>query len=87
MTAPNQCAFPNNIVSEFYDTGLSKREYFAAIALQGLMANSRFYESAGMVPHEFAKKAVQHADALIAALRQNEYGIDPEYEAMKADIG
>jgi hypothetical protein len=37
MTQPNHVAFPNN-ESAIEFKGLSKREYFAGIALQGLLA-------------------------------------------------
>lgn len=51
--------------------GLTKREYFAAAALQGLLPR---------VTHEFGKpeeiiyaeRAVRYADALIKALNKNE---------------
>jgi len=43
--------------------GLTKREYFAAMALQGFLAS----EEKGY-PNQFTNSAVQAADALIAAL-------------------
>lgn len=46
-------------------SGLTKREYFAAMAMQGFMAND--YRA---TPETFAMKAVQMADALIAALNK-----------------
>ena len=45
--------------------GLTKREYFAAMALQGLLANSGLNDN----PDD-AKTAVEIADALIARLNQ-----------------
>lgn len=43
--------------------GLTKREYFAALAMQGILAQS------GSLPMDLvAKDAVQAADTLIAAL-------------------
>jgi len=48
-----------------YDDGLTKREYFAALAMQGLMANEEFsYDSCKAI----AEKAVEQADELLAAL-------------------
>ena len=42
--------------------GLTKREYFAAAALQGFLANG------WNAPKEIAERAVEFADALILAL-------------------
>nr|WP_290226343.1 hypothetical protein [Trichocoleus desertorum] len=50
---------------EIIATGLTKREYFAAIALQGLMASTTFADG----PHN-AELAVNAADALIAELNK-----------------
>lgn len=49
--------------------GLTKREYFAAMAMQGLLAQTSqdFGYSEGLV---LAKAAVQQADALIEALNR-----------------
>lgn len=47
--------------------GLTKRELFAAIALNGLCAGRTEYEDYGDSEH-YAKIALQHADALINAL-------------------
>lgn len=58
--------------------GLTKREYFAAMAMQGLRANvtEDVIELAVQtkIPMEaiIAKCAVQHADALIKELNKNE---------------
>lgn len=70
MTQKDELAFPMMVDGIPY-VGLEKREYFAAIALQGLMANSSFYESAGMNPEQFARRAVQCADALINQLNED----------------
>ena len=48
--------------------GLTKREYFAAMAMQGLIANC-FYGT-GIPDEQHAIKAVQMADELINALNQ-----------------
>lgn len=64
MTDPKDNAFAATDVSE----GLSKREHFAAMAMQGLCANSipgRHHQ------HDFlATEAVGIADALIEALNK-----------------
>lgn len=63
MTNPNDNAFPNSAYPSA--AGLTKREYFAAMALQGLHANR---------PYAFtvdnAGESVKAADALIAALNK-----------------
>ena len=55
--------------------GLTKREYFAALALQGILANSGIHDmikikaiSAGDVLDFHTEMAVDHADSLIEAL-------------------
>jgi len=73
-------AFPSQI---FYDEhlagcsdGLTKREYFAALAMQGLLASRRwefcqpdgFWENQGPPLRELAEFAAQAADSLIREL-------------------
>ena len=62
-TKKNESAFP--IIAEDYiiDGGLTKREYFAAMALQGLLAD---YESESI--EDYSKYAVKLADSLIEEL-------------------
>ncbi len=43
--------------------GLTKREYFAAMAMQGMVGMERYYQ-----PETIAKHAVKCADALLSAL-------------------
>jgi hypothetical protein len=63
---PNTPAFPALYGQTNGADGLTKREYFAALAMQGLCANSipgshRYFQM-------MAIDAVAHADALIAEL-------------------
>ena len=58
MTNPNDAAF---------SYGLTKREYFAAMALQGLLAQPSYLDF-----HLKAEKAVRLADALIEELNKKE---------------
>jgi hypothetical protein len=54
-------------------SGLTKREYFAAMAMQGLLARSEFsWEQEIQFGHcvQCAKLAVQAADSLIAELNK-----------------
>ena len=47
------------------EVGLTKREYFAAMAMQGILAN----ENTGLSPNEVvAKESVKLADLLLAEL-------------------
>ncbi len=68
-TTPTQSAFPlcvgdHGEIAEI-NHGLTKREYFAAIALQAL---GRYLLDGGSNANEIAKEAVYFADALIEAL-------------------
>lgn len=65
-------AFPIfNSDGDYYDlsAGLTKREYFAAKALQGLLANPEFFHASDhrLLP----KKAIEAADGLIDLLDQS----------------
>jgi hypothetical protein len=57
-----QVTNPNSPVTH----GLTKREYFAAMAMQGLLTESQVLDN----HDKFAKFAVQAADALIAELNK-----------------
>ena len=59
----NTIEYNNNYVS----MGLTKREYFAAMALQGLLAND-----SGLITSK-ARDAVQAAEALIEILNKPKY--------------
>lgn len=59
----NTIEYNNNYIS----TGLTKREYFAAMALQGLLAND-----SGLITSK-ARDAVQAAEALIEILNKPKY--------------
>lgn len=71
MTAnPEDNAFPIYQSSGRYEaceSGLTKREHFAAIAMQGLLASNTPFAA-----NRVAISAVKHADALIAALNDEE---------------
>lgn len=62
-TEPNDPAFNQNA-----EIGINKREYFAAMAMQGLLINAmefgRTHET------EISRQAVLYADALIAELNK-----------------
>ena len=75
MTKPNdpiayvdeiQAIENSNEYNRFLNYGLSKREYFAAMAMQALVSNPSRYE----LPQDFAAIAVKYADALILGLNK-----------------
>lgn len=65
MTKPEQTAFPFPLSTNFY-CGLTKREYFAIRALEGLLANS----SLNVTKSYEVSLAVEYADLLIAELNK-----------------
>lgn len=83
MTNPNDPAFPEAKVVETNGTwinsisgGLTKREYFAAMAMQGIIGSSEFMRSIAEVAKKdpnsqtiiLAQNALLYADAIIAEL-------------------
>lgn len=50
--------------------GLTKREYFAAMAMQGLIAGCGFQLMGQVDEYQFHKQAVQLADLLLAELEK-----------------
>lgn len=67
MIRGTENVFP--IIVDTEGIGLTKREHFAAMALQGLLANATYFEVENM-PETDAKLAVEYADLLIAALNK-----------------
>jgi hypothetical protein len=70
MTNPNDLAYPigNDEGYPVYP-GLTKREFFAAMAMQGYLASYAGLSSSPFVEH-IASKATQFADALIEELNK-----------------
>lgn len=77
MIEANGSAFPR-LDQDYKENGLTIRQYFAAMAMQGLLSNSdatdvigNIHESKKMRPEEIVVLiSVQHADALIAELNK-----------------
>lgn len=73
MSNESNLAFPIDALSPWHK-GLTKREYFAAMAMQGFIANSQTLDELahhGLDPNEAcAKVAIMQADALIAELEK-----------------
>jgi hypothetical protein len=63
-TNSNQPAYPH---CDFGDIGVTKREYFAAMAMQGLLANPAY---ADYSTESKASSAVACADALLKELEK-----------------
>lgn len=57
-------AFPSGLPVDEY--GLTKREFFAAMAMQGELSAQP--EGGSWDPHDLAKLSVEYADALIAEI-------------------
>lgn len=65
-TEPNEQAFPMpGSQSNAFKRGLTKREYFAGLAMQGLLVTKAVEH---LRPEFVAARSVVFADALIAAL-------------------
>lgn len=67
IVKPNQIT-GKSVVFDVLNTGLTKREFFASMALQGYLANSQ----EGQWCESIAKMAVDQADLLIKQLEQTE---------------
>lgn len=65
-TIANANAFPGDSELTGPEHGLTKREYFAALALQGMLANAAYDPM--LEPWGMEEKAVECADILIDAL-------------------
>lgn len=54
-----------------WTTGLTKRELFAAMAMQGILGNAYWNEHGDYTPVDVAKSARDYADALLAELTKD----------------
>ena len=74
MSNANEAAFPLPTVElssrerEWGVPGLTKREYFAGLAMQGLVAAPVNISRRFIIPDEAAERALEYADALLAEL-------------------
>ena len=64
MSEINDFAFPG-VDTKAHPQGLKKREYFAAMAMQGQLADS---SASCLAPISVARDSVRYADALLAEL-------------------
>lgn len=75
MTNGADSAYPNKLASPTNDGylstyGLTKREYFAGLAMQGLLAYPRVQEGETPWSQTVALWAIEAADALLAELEK-----------------
>ena len=64
-----ESAHPTSEANRYeYETGLSKREHFAAMAMQGLIAGCLSGNNSGFTVQGNVLAAVEYADALLAEL-------------------
>lgn len=70
-TKPNDRAFQNNQDGDQYD-GLTKREYFAAMAMQGILACPKNLQMPDGKTDSMTGQAVIFADTLISALNEKD---------------
>lgn len=74
-TNPNDCAYPHMKIGNdvIVRDGLTKREYFASMAMQGIEASNFISnEQDPLKEHEVVKRAVRMADALIEQLNKGD---------------
>lgn len=69
ITNPNDTAFPDQ---HLIGQGLTKREFFAAMALQGILSDRQVSMKMQYTYMDFTNKAVRLADELILSLNQTQ---------------
>lgn len=65
-------SFNNTTDTEGNFKGLTKREYFAAMAMQGLLSANSIYGSRINTYKMLSEDAIAHADELLTQLEQKE---------------
>lgn len=55
---------------EVANSGLTKREYFAAMAMQGILSNSKDWTDSDRCLNWVSESSVKYADSLIEALNK-----------------
>ena len=71
-TRPDDFAFACVDGNSHLQEGLTKREYFAALAIQGIYANQNYNATQEFHFTNAAQDAVKQADALIKALNNEQ---------------
>ena len=74
MLNPNACAYPATRPDGDLESGLTIREHFAAMAMQGMLANEHFFGPLfQQKPEAAAEFATACADELISALNKESH--------------
>jgi len=71
-TDPNQPINTTNYRESYTSIGLTKREYFAALIIQGICANQNYNATQEFHFNNAAQDAVKQADALIKSLKNDQ---------------
>ena len=71
-TKPNDMAFAMSTVDGYYQDGLTKREYFAAMAMKGILDAGFEHDYCRSHSKDFAKSSVIMADAIIEELNKEQ---------------
>ncbi|MEM1280901.1 MAG: hypothetical protein AAGG53_12990 [Cyanobacteria bacterium P01_H01_bin.152] len=74
----DESAFPLADHGEFLSRGLTKREWFAAMVLQGIVSNNHMYSDQPYDVRDIARSAVSHADALLNELNRSDIAGDSQ---------
>ena len=69
MTNGNDCAYPADSNTQT-EGGITKREYFAAMAMQGILSNSKDWTDSDRCLNWVSESSVKYADSLIEALNK-----------------
>jgi len=78
MENKDKLAFASTAISSdgnsYHQDGLTKREYFAAMAMQGLLSNKYFqvYKEGKLFVDVVAKTSIEMADELLNQLNQKQ---------------
>lgn len=70
MSKPDDAAHPIVDTYGLREFGLTKRELFASMALQGMLANDRYWTGSDAMYEAAAADACSFADALLTALTE-----------------
>ena len=68
-TKPNDPVYPENYGDEFVK-GLTIREYYAGLAMQGLLSNTSICDDYASIINVLTQESVKLADSLIKELNQ-----------------
>ncbi len=73
-TPENDPAFPTAVLNGEAYSGMTLRDYFAAAALQGCLANADLIQKIGASPVDLSSIAFEFSDAMLKARKGNPNG-------------